>query len=315
MLLQVLARVYWYTTGMAKVLVLAGGNSTERDVSLRSGMAVVKALRAAGHTVTQFDPERGIAAKDVAGVGVAFPVLHGIGGEDGTIQAELDKFGVPYVGSGVAASELCFDKWDYKQFLQTHQLPVPEGTLIGKAGFDALTHPAGFVLKPNDGGSSIDTYIYRGNGPVDQAQVNDLFSRHGRMLFEELIVGTEITVAVVGDEALPVIEIVPPESGEFDYENKYNGKSQELCPPKSVSDALQAEARKLALQAHTLTGCRDFSRTDIMIGPGDALYLLETNTIPGMTDQSLLPKAAQVAGIDMPALVDKLVRFALARTA
>jgi D-alanine-D-alanine ligase len=299
---------------MAYVLVLAGGSSDEREVSLRSGEAVAKALKAAGHEVVQFDPAHGISAQNIRGYDVVFPVLHGKGGEDGSVQAELEKFGVPYVGSGAAASELCFNKWNYKQFLQTHDLPVPAGRLVDESGFtkDALYRES-FVLKPFDGGSSIDTLIHRGGTMVNQTQIHDIFSRHERMLLEELIAGTEITVAVVGTEALPVIEIVPPESGEFDYENKYNGKSQELCPPKSVSEELQARARELALRAHNLTGCRDFSRTDIMISRDQKLYILETNTIPGMTDQSLLPKAALVAGLDMPTLVDKLVRLALSR--
>jgi D-alanine-D-alanine ligase len=296
------------------ICVLAGGDSDEREISLRSGAAVAKALEAAGYKVTQFDPANGISAEDVSGCDAVFPVLHGKGGEDGSIQTELEKFGVPYVGSDVAASELCFDKWNYKQFLETHDLPVPDGRLVDENSFtkDALYRQS-FVLKPFDGGSSIDTFIHRGNGPVNQTLVQDIFSRHERLLLEELIAGTEITVAVVGTEALPVIEIVPPESGEFDYKNKYNGKSQELCPPKSVSEKLQARARELALRAHNLTRCRDFSRTDIMISKGGELYILETNTIPGMTDQSLLPKAALVAGMDMPTLVDKLAQMALNR--
>ena len=135
------------------------------------------------------------------------------------------------------------------------------------------------------------------------------------MLLEELVEGIEITVAVVGDQALPVIEIIPPEAGEFDYENKYNGRSQELCPPEHVAEDIQAEARDLALRTHNLTGCRDFSRTDMILTPLGELWILETNTIPGMTDQSLLPKAAAAAGIPMPLLCDRLVQMALARKA
>ena len=300
---------------MAHVLVLAGGTSSEREVSLRSGAAVAQALQTAGHAVTQHDPATAPSPAIYTMIDVAFPVLHGAGGEDGTIQRVLEDVGVSYVGSGVTASALCFDKYDYKLFLQKHALPLPSGTLVNEpdpAHF--AEYHAGFVLKPSTGGSSIDTYIYRGNGPVNHSLIEDIFTRHDRMLLEELIVGTEVTVGVVGEEALPVIEIVPPSDSEFNYENKYNGKTAELCPPESVSQALQDKARELARQAHQLCGCRDFSRTDIMITPSGELYILETNTIPGMTDQSLLPKAARIAGLGMPELCDQLVRFALDRT-
>ena len=299
---------------MTRVLVLAGGNSNEREVSLRSGAAVSQALRSAEYDVSEHDPANGLTIDNLAGIDVVFPVLHGAGGEDGSLQVKLESFKVPYVGSGVEASKLCFDKIGYKELLKQHHLPVPLGELVDEAHFaKSAMSTDGFVLKPCDGGSSIDTYIYRGSGAIDQKLLHDIFSRHDHMLLEELISGTEITIAIVGEEALPVIEIVPPESGEFDYDNKYNGKSAELCPPESVSEVLQAKARDLALQAHKLCGCRDFSRTDIMISKNEQLYILETNTIPGMTDQSLLPKAARTAGMDMPKLVDTLVQRALSR--
>jgi D-alanine-D-alanine ligase len=135
--------------------------------------------------------------------------------------------------------------------------------------------------------------------------------KHQRLLLEALIAGTEITVGMLGEQPLPVIEIIPPEHGEFDYENKYNGQTQELCPPVHVSPELQQAAQQLAQQVHELCGCRDFSRTDIIIDAEQQLWVLEINTIPGMTDQSLLPKAASVAGITMPQLVDRLVEQAL----
>jgi D-alanine-D-alanine ligase len=300
---------------MTRVLVLLGGNSDEREVSLRSGAAVKAALGQKGFEVAEFDTANALTKEAVAGYDVVFPVLHGLGGEDGKLQAKLDGFGVRYVGTGAEASALCFDKWAYKQLLAQNNFPVPRGELVGLDGFwnsELIKHP--FVLKPNDGGSSIDTIIARESQPqADHNVVQQLFERHGKLLLEELIAGKEMTLAVLGEQALPAIEIIPPESGEFDYENKYNGQSQELCPPVSIAGAAQTEAQKLALAIHKLTGCRDFSRTDIMLDEAGNLYVLETNTIPGLTDQSLFPKAAATAGIPMTELVEKLVNFALAR--
>jgi len=298
---------------MAFVIVLAGGSSDERAVSERSGAAVAAALAKHGHTVKQINPATGLEAELLKQCDVVFPVLHGKGGEDGEIQKQLDELGIVYVGSDVAASELCFDKWVYKQFLRDKGLPVPNGEIASADniwGFSLIAQP--FVLKPVDGGSSVDTYIYRG-GTIDKTFISDIFTRHPKLLLEELIEGSEITVAVLGNQSLPVIEIIPPASGEFDYENKYNGKSQELCPPQNINAEVQHQAQELALRAHKLTGCRDFSRTDIMVDAMGQLYILETNTIPGMTDQSLFPKAAATAGISMDKLCDQLVQMALAR--
>lgn len=299
---------------MISVLLLAGGNSDEREVSLRSGASVKTALLTAGYHVKEFDPAQPLTKNETENCDVAFPVLHGIGGEDGTIQTRLDELNIPYVGTGSEASALCFDKWRYKQLLVKNNLPTPRGELLDQAGFWQSGISKGrFVLKPNDGGSSVDTLIARQAGQVDKQTVAGLFQKHPEMLLEELIEGTEITLSVLGEEALPVIEIIPPADGEFDYENKYNGKSQEICPPEHVSQELQAKAQELSVNIHKLTGCRDFSRTDIMIDQEGNLFVLETNTIPGMTDQSLFPKAAHTAGIEMPELVDRLIKMALGR--
>lgn len=298
---------------MIRVNVICGGGSAEREVSLRSGDAVARGLKSAGFQVDTLDPTLN-SIDEIADCDVVFPVLHGAGGEDGTLQAELEKRDVKFVGSGSAASEICFNKWTYKQLLQQSNLPTPKGKLVDQASFDSnqlSSQP--FVLKPPDGGSSIDTFIVRGPGEAPHAAIAEAFSRHQTMLVEELIDGTELTVGVLGERALPIIKIVPPESGEFDYENKYNGLSQEIVAPKDVDPAVQKAAQKLALAAHQLTGCRDFSRTDIMCDKKGQLFVLETNTIPGMTNQSLFPKMAAATGLDMPKLATKLVNFALAR--
>lgn len=301
---------------MADVLVLAGGSSPEREVSLRSGAAVATALRTDGHTVTSADPAEGLEQllPQLKSVDVVFPALHGEGGEDGVLQKFLEDHGIAFVGSGSEASALCYDKDRYTKLLEQHNLLVPKTILVSSAEFavsELITQP--FALKPNDGGSSIDTFIVRDVAHKDDTAIAQAFSVHGKMLLQELILGTETTVAVAGDESLPVIEIIPPEAQEFDYENKYNGTTQELCPPLNVTEELQKQAQDLALKIHILTGCQDMSRTDIMIDTSGLLHVLETNTIPGLTDQSLLPKAAATAGYDMPTLCSKFVESALKR--
>ncbi len=303
-------------TKAAKVIVLAGGNSDERAVSLRSGAAVTAALTEAGYDVLQLDPAQPTPdyEKQIERSDVVFPALHGKGGEDGSIQAVLEAMHKPYVGADIAASEICFNKWDYKQKLLALGLPVPDGQLVDEAEFwqsHFVTEP--FVLKPYDGGSSVDTFIMRDIANIDKTALSAAFAKHGKMLLEELIEGQEITVPILGEEVLPVIEIIPPDGGEFDYENKYNDKTQELCPPVSVSAEIQKSARELALKIHQALGIRDLSRTDMLIDGSGKLFVLETNTMPGLPPQSLLPKAAAVAGYSMADLTSKLVENALNR--
>ncbi len=297
---------------MSNITILAGGNSNEREVSLRSGAAVADALRQKGHTITMADPRDGL--DNLGKPEVVFLALHGAGGEDGTIQAALETANIRYACSGVAASALCFDKWLYRQVLQAAGLPVAKGSTVTlETIWQSPLSRQPFVLKPIQGGSTIDAHIVRDPAKMDKKMLEDSLRRYGVMLLEELISGTELTVAILGDKLLPVVEIIPPEGSDFDYENKYNGKTQELCPPQHVSEEIQKKAQQLALAAHQLTGCRDLSRTDIMSNSAGQLFILETNTLPGMTNQSLLPKAAAAGGVSFPDLCDRLVQMALAR--
>ncbi len=302
---------------MTTVAVLMGGVSGERAVSLRSGTALCQALAARGFAPVPIDYHGTFAPhrEQLCRVDVVVPALHGSGGEDGTVQAELEALGVAFVGSGSYASALCMDKWRYKQHLAGY-LPTPDGELVN---LDTLWHSAlvhaPFVLKPNDGGSSIDTIIVTDPGAVDPARIAAAFARNPTMLLERLVAGTEITVGVLGGQALPVVEIIPPPGGVFDYTNKYNGQSRELCPPAGVPAPVQDRAQDMALLAHRRCGCRDLSRTDLIVDPAGDLYVLETNTLPGMTRDSLFPRAAAVAGLDMGDVAVTLVQMALVRTA
>lgn len=297
------------------VIVLTGGRSAEREISFRSGAAIQQALENRGHTVKAIDYADDVAVlkDELLRADAVVPALHGKGGEDGALQAQLEALGVCFVGSDSESSRLCMDKWQYKRRIRA-ALPTPAGELVGRETmWESALAKQPFVLKPNDGGSSIDTFIVTDPQKADRQKISAAFARNPEMLLEELIPGVEITVGVLGDEALPVVEIIPPPDGEFDYENKYNGKTQELCPPLHVSPENQKEAQRLSLLAHRLCGCRDLSRTDLFVTPGGELSIIETNTFPGMTNQSLYPKEAAVAGIPMDELVDRLARMALSR--
>lgn len=297
---------------MTKINVICGGASSEREISLRSGKAVALALQKYGYEVTVLDSyDHDEYMKDCT---IAFPVLHGVGGEDGEFQSRLEALDIPYIGSDSTSSKLCMDKSAYRKFMKQHGILMPMGESVNEKMYFAHELTAKpHVLKPIDGGSSVDTHIIRHLGDQNDALIRQSFQRHPYMLLEELIVGVEVTVGVLGDEALPVIEIIPPKDGDFDFANKYNGKTQELTPPPHVSDEIQIKVQQLALAVHQTAGCRDFSRSDFIISPEGSCYLLETNTIPGLTDQSLFPKAALAAGYSMQDLVKTLVGFALAR--
>lgn len=295
-----------------KVLVLQGGSSNEREVSLRSADNVATALVEAGHEVITADPsDKGFDLKQLASkVDLVFPILHGAGGEDGAIQDELERVGVPFLGSDAEAARLTFNKFRYEEKLAEHGMLTPNWEVVNRESFQAsdLIRNS-YVLKPISGGSSIDTFIV--HNPQHQAikptDFDEVFGRYGDMLLEELIEGQEITVAVLGNEALPIILIIPPTGGEFDYENKYNGKSQEIPQPDSIASNVQKTTQELAAKIQDLTGCRHLTRTDMIIAENGAIYILETNTVPGLTKQSLFPKAAAASGIETAELVDRFV--------
>lgn len=298
-----------------KILVLQGGNSSEREVSLRSGANVIRWLKALGYDVVGADPaEAGFDLKTVAAdCDVVLPVLHGSGGEDGQLQLHLEAMDKPFLGSDSAACELTFDKAKYREFVTGQGIRMAGGGVVDRKKFDtSVLRKAPYVLKPIAGGSSVDTVIL--HDLADEpgtAYFDELFSRYGHLLLEELIEGQELTVGVLGNQALPIILVIPPSGEEFDYENKYNGRTQEIVNPPQVSAEVQKRAQDLALQLHRLTGCRHLSRSDMIIGRDGILYVLETNTIPGLTEQSLFPKMAAATGLDMGALVRCFVNMAL----
>jgi len=217
---------------------------------------------------------------------------------------------LPYLGSDSSSSANCFDKWQTRLVLLEQAIPMAQASLVTKESYrQSPLAKAPHVLKINHGGSSIGTLIVRQPDVVNQKDIDAIFEMENQAVLEQLIDGTEITIPILDKTALPVIEIIPPSDSEFDYENKYNGRTQELCPPVSVSEELQRQAQKLAEKVHFVMGCRHLSRVDIMLDKTGKLHVLEINTIPGMTDQSLYPKAAKVAGIDMPKLIKQFTEL------
>lgn len=293
-----------------KVLVLLGGSSNEREVSIRSGENISSALKAAGHEVYDYDPGRGLegVASYVRSVDCVFPILHGKEGEDGHIQAELERLGFKYLGATPIVAKNCFNKQSFKNRLAELDVPTPRWDVVSKDSIKSsdLTR-APYVLKPIEGGSSIDTQIIR---DIAQPHSDEVFGRYDQMLLEELIQGPEITVAVLDKKSLPVVEIIPPSGQEFDYDNKYNGQSQEISPPKNIDPVIQKTAQQLSEKIHEAFGVRHLSRTDFMVDSQGQLYAIDLNIMPGLTAQSLYPKAALAAGMSLPELVDEFLKLA-----
>ncbi len=300
-----------------EILVLHGGDSSEREVSFRSAASVLQALEHVGYeNVRVYDPAEGLekligAAKSAD---VVLPIIHGENCEDGVIQAALERSNIPFLGAGSVASKNALSKELTHKILDENAVLTPKFEIVTRHTYkdSPLSHMP-HVVKTIDGGSSVDCMIVREVTQVTTESALNLLQNYEAMILEEFIEGLEITVGVLGEDALPVILIIPPKDGEFDYENKYNGKTQEICPvpDEIMSQDKQLEAQKLALRVHSTLGSRHLSRVDMMVSPDGKLYVLELNTIPGMTDQSLFPKAAAAAGVSMPELVRKFVDMAL----
>ena len=303
-----------------RLALIAGGTSAEREVSLRGAAGVEKALDPSKYEVVRYDPATDLAriAGDAAAIDAAFILLHGLHGEDGTIQGFLDLLGIPYQGAGVLGSALAMDKNLAKTMYQLNGLPVapwvmvcPEDVRDPSRISQNLRLP--YVVKPVRQGSSIGMSIVRAAGQL-AAALQLALEHDSEVMVEEFIEGRELTAGVLGNDdllALPLIEIIPDSRYDFfNYEAKYQpGASKEICPAL-VSEAIRQKAQEYALRAHRSLQLRGYSRTDMILA-GDELYLLETNTIPGMTPTSLLPQAAAEAGLPFAALLDRLIELAL----
>jgi D-alanine-D-alanine ligase len=303
-----------------RVAVLMGGRSAERDVSLDSGAQVSEALRALGFEVVEIDTghEEFVTTLVSAECDVAFICLHGRYGEDGTVQGLCELLDLPYTGSGVLASALAMDKVRSKQCFAHAGLSTPDCVVLRRGELfevNELVSSLGekTVVKPANEGSALGVAI--AHSPAElPAAIEAAFQHDGTVLVERFVAGTEVTVAVLGNEdaeALPTLEIVP-EHEFYDYDSKYvAGMSRHVIPAR-VSDTTRQECQRLAVAAHKLLGCRGVSRADTIVDEDDSVWLLEVNTIPGMTSTSLVPDAARATGMEFPELCQTLVEYALA---
>ncbi len=297
-----------------KITVLSGGVGSEREVSLNSGRAVAAALESVGHAVHLADitPDA-LRALDVP-ADVVFIALHGSFGEDGQLQRVLDDREIRYCGSGALASALAMDKVAAKCRFIEAEIPTPRFDVVTAKRVDqvAETWPVPAVVKPVAEGSSVGCRIIREQAQLQPA-LAELVKRHGRCLIEDCILGPELTVGVLGAEALPPIEIRAAHEF-YDYEAKYLVDTTQYVFDIDLPAAVLAEIQALSVKAHQALGCRDFSRVDWMVdGQSHQPYALEVNTIPGFTDHSLLPKAANRAGLSFAMLCQRIVELACRR--
>jgi len=304
-----------------KVAVLKGGRSLERGVSLRSGARVEDALERLGHEVVSIDAGGDLVKRLTADQPeVAFVAMHGLGGEDGTVQELLEIVGVPFTGPGVAACARCVDKVLAKHELRDTGVPTPEWFAFNETAFrelgaaDALSgleERLGFplVVKPSRGGSALGVKFAASWFEVPEALVS-AFSYDNRVLLERFVEGRELAVSVLGGEALPVVEAIPAGGDRYDFEARYEiGRTDFVCPAKLGTEDTSA-VTAAALAAYEALGCSGFSRVDLILA-ADGPQVLEVNAIPGLTDTSLLPQAAEAAGMTFEDLVERILELAL----
>ncbi len=290
---------------------MLGGPSAEREVSLRSGAAVATALRSVGHLVSELDPN-GPQWMLPLHTDVVFLALHGSYGEDGTVQKQLEELGMPYTGCDSESSRVAFDKVLTKNLCVEKKVPTARFAVVRSADEKWPNHlnpPC--VLKPVRQGSSVGLhFIDRVEQFRDAAA--DALKYDTEALLEERVVGRETTVGILKDQALPIVE-VRPKAGSYDYKNKYTaGATDYFCPAPFDSKAT-ARIQEAGLAAFRAVGGRDYGRVDVMVGPGDQPVVLEVNTLPGMTETSLLPKAAAAAGFSYADLCQTMIELAMAR--
>ena len=293
------------------ITVMLGGPSAEREVSLRSGAQVAAALGSSGHEVRELDPKNGKWTLP-PNTDVVFLALHGTYGEDGTVQARLEELGVPYTGCDAEASRIGFDKFLTKERCVAAQVPTARFTVIDSA---TASWPMGWdppvVLKPVRQGSSVGLQFVERVAEWGKA-LGEAMRYDSQVLMEEKVVGRECTVGILGEETLPIVE-VRPKTGVYDYQTKYTaGTTEYLCPaPFDGPTTKRIEAAGMA--AFKAIGGRDYARVDVIVRPNGEPVVLEVNTLPGMTETSLLPKAAAAAGISYGQLCQRMVDLALKR--
>ena len=300
------------TSNFGKVAVLLGGRSAEREISLQSGNAVLKALRRRGVDAHPFDPvDQPMEEILKQGFNVAYIALHGRYGEDGTVQGALELMGLPYTGSGVLASALAIDKWRTKLLWQAVGINSPHYAMLNaESDFEMVVKELGLplIVKPSREGSTIG--LYKVMSAEELPDVYRSAAKHDPMvLAEQFIEGMELTVAILGDIPLPLVRIEAA-SGLYDYEAKYLSNETGYFCPSGLSAEQENTIQVQALQAHKALGCEGWGRVDVILDKSGKPYFLETNTSPGMTSHSLVPIAARTAGISFEDLVIRILELA-----
>lgn len=306
--------------------MLKGGSSLERQVSLRSGARIAEALRSRGHDVTEIDVDQNLVRSlRETDPEVAFIALHGRGGEDGTVQELLEIVGIPYTGCGVLGSMLTMDKSLTKQILQQHGLPTPPSVAFGEAAFKNLGASDAFdriepllgypvVVKPTRQGSALGVNFAADRSELPPA-ILSAFSYDDKVLIEQFVKGREIAVSVLDGEPLPAIEAIVRSGDFFDFESRYEiGETDYVCPAE-VGDDVATRLGEIAAKVFKLLNCHGFARVDFMLPESGEPQVLEVNSIPGMTHTSLMPMAAEAAGIGFEELAERLLKTAGSRAA
>jgi D-alanine-D-alanine ligase len=298
-----------------KIAVLMGGPGSERDVSLATGRGVSKALRSLGADVVDVDvrDEDFQLPKDVD---LAFLTIHGTFGEDGTLQKILEDRGVSYTGEGVEGSRSAFDKFLTKEKFRAHNVVTPDWEVIEVGQRPKI--PVPLVVKPPCQGSTVGVVIVKDESELDSA-IKEAGKYDRKLLVEKFVSGRELTIGILGDQALPILEIIP-KGGFYDFTNKYpflnpqaGGGAEHVCPAR-IDEKKTAEIQELALRAFRALGLRVYGRADVILSDSGEPFVLEVNTIPGMTEASLLPEAAAVAGIGYVDLCARIIALSRART-
>jgi D-alanine-D-alanine ligase len=305
-----------------KIAVLMGGRSLERDVSLKSGQRVASALKEKGYEIKQLDVDENlIPTLDKDRPDLVYIALHGKYGEDGTIQEILEILNIPYTGPGVYSSIIGFDKVLSKEIFKNEGIPSPPFYALSESSFKEMgasellpdiAEKIGLplIIKPSAQGSALGIKIAHTSEELPRAIIGAL-SYDKKVLLEKFIKGKEVSVSILGDETLPVVEIIPKKE-YFDFESMYTMGKTDYFIPARIDKELESKVVEIAKKVHKALRCENLSRTDIIIEDGtNQPFVLELNTSPGMTDTSLLPMCAEVAGINFPDLVEKIVKLAL----
>jgi len=305
------------TKKKARIAVVMGGTSAEREISIQTGSGVMRALHDLGYEAQSLDyDERFIEAVRELEPDVVFNALHGPGGEDGQIQGILDFLRIPYTGSGIEAAALAMDKHLTKKLCAAEGLPTAAWDLFDLTGGTLPLLPGSLdlplVIKPRFEGSSEGVTIVKTHEQWSQSMI-DAAQEYTEVLAEEFIGGREFTCGVLGEEALPVVEIIANRDDFYSYQAKYAAGGSTHIVPAKINEDLAARIQMLALSTHRLLGLRDYSRTDFIVSKEGRPYILEINTLPGLTPTSLLPDACNSAGISYEALIERLVGYALGR--